>query len=55
VAPAAGNPALTARYVAKPADRVTGLNGHFKISAVLADGATLNNADASNVEWMVIL
>ncbi len=50
--PGAGN--LTVQYSALNADRVTGLAGTFKITALLAAG-TINIADVSLVDYIVML
>lgn len=43
---------LTTEYAALTADRVNGVLGTFKVTALLAAG-TINTADTSTVEWMV--
>lgn len=45
--------ALTVQYSARPADRVNGSPGSFKISALKADG-TVDTANVSAVEFVVI-
>jgi len=52
--PGAGN--LTVQYAALTADRVVGepgAGGGFKITALLAAG-TINNADTSFVDWIIV-
>lgn len=47
------NGALTVKFAALVGDRVVGAPGSFKVAALVAAG-TVNTADTSDVDWLVI-